>query len=159
MFNFVEEHFGIWRCLPVELEFLKMIFLLNFFFSLDVKFNLWLIFLIHHNVKHFFFLLDYFHNFFVLFGSFLSSDLGGMVFKVDDVLSRLDGLDPVSNYYYCHPFSILLDLLDRSLHLFFALLVQSTSRFIQNQDLRLLHQGSGDGNPLLLASTQVCDAG
>ena len=42
------------------------------------------------------------------------------------------------------------------LHYLLALCVQGRGGFVQQQDLGVPHQGTGDGNPLLLSTAELC---
>jgi hypothetical protein len=53
---------------------------------------------------------------------------------------------------------VLLDLVDGCLDFLLTLRVQGTGGFVQDEDLRLLDESSGNGDPLLLASTEIHDA-
>ncbi|MNP01130.1 hypothetical protein D3C76_929340 [compost metagenome] len=49
----------------------------------------------------------------------------------------------------------LVDMLDLHLHVFAQLLVERAQRFVHQHQLRLEHQGTGQGHPLLLAARQL----
>ena len=52
---------------------------------------------------------------------------------------------------------LLLDALQFTLHLLAQLQVQGAQGLVQQQDVRLVHQGAGDGNTLLLAAGELGD--
>ena len=51
--------------------------------------------------------------------------------------------------------NLLLDALELNLHVLAQLQVQSAQRLVQKQHLGAVHQGAGDGHPLLLTAGEL----
>ena len=72
----------------------------------------------------------------------------------DDLVSVPDCREPMGDHDNClRP--LRYERVQSRLHLMFALSIEGTGSFVEQQDLWLSHKCPGDGDPLLLASRQA----
>ena len=91
-------------------------------------------------------------------------DVGGLADLLDDpVLHDHDGVGHgqglllIVGHVDEGDAQLLLHALQFHLHLLAELQVEGAQGFVEKQDLGLVHQGSGDGHPLLLAAGELVD--
>lgn len=72
-----------------------------------------------------------------------------------DLVSVDDGGESMGDHNGGDLAEFVSDVVDCLLHFLFIFLVQSTSGLVKQQNLGMLHKGSGDGHSLLLSSREL----